>query len=85
MISALQGGTVEATIVLPSAVANLVREFKILDLPYVFEDEQHAARVFDGPVGKRLLEYLPGKGLTGLGFMELGFRNFPSTVWTRLQ
>jgi len=79
VVSSLQGGTIEATIVLPAALAGLVKEFIILDLPYTFESEQHAAKVLDGPLGNRLLGYLPEKGLVGLGFMESGFRHYTNS------
>lgn len=79
VISAMQGGTIEASIVLPANLAGLAKEFIMLDFPYVFESEQQAAKVLDGPVGKRLLGYLPPKGLVGLGFMESGFRNYSNS------
>lgn len=79
MISSLQGGTVEATIVLPAALSGQVKNFVVLDLPFVFESEQQAARVLDGAVGKRLMSYLPEKNLVGLGFMELGFRHYTNS------
>jgi tripartite ATP-independent transporter DctP family solute receptor len=79
IISAMQGGTIDASIVLPANLAGLSKEFMMLDLPYVFEDELQATQVLDGPVGKRLLGYLPPKGLVGLGFMESGFRNYTNS------
>jgi tripartite ATP-independent transporter DctP family solute receptor len=79
VISALQGGTLDASIVLPANLAGLAKEFIMLDFPYVFETEQQAAKVLDGPVGKRLLAHLPPKGLVGLGFMESGFRNYSNS------
>lgn len=79
MISSLQGGTVEATIVLPAALSGQIKSFLVLDLPFVFDTEDQAARVLDGPVGKRLMSYLPEKNLVGLGFMELGFRHYTNS------
>ena len=79
VISSMQGGTIEASIVLPANLAGLAKDYIMLDLPYVFESEQQAARVLDGPVGKRLLDELPAKGLIGLGFMESGFRNYTNS------
>jgi TRAP-type transport system periplasmic protein len=78
-ISALQGGTLEATIPIPGALTGAVKEYSILDLPFVFDSEQQAAAVLDGPVGKRLMSYLPAKGLIGVGFMETGFRNYTNS------
>jgi TRAP-type transport system periplasmic protein len=79
VISSMQGGTIEASVVLPANLAGLAREFIMLDLPFVFETEQQAAQVLDGPVGQRLLDQLPAKGLVGLGFMESGFRNYTNS------
>lgn len=79
MISALQGGTVEATIVLPAALSGLVKGFAVLDLPFVFDSERQAAHVLDGPAGQRLMSYLPDKQLVGLGFMETGFRHYTNS------
>ena len=75
VISSMQGGTIESSIVLPANLAGLVKDYIMLDLPYVFESEVQASQVLDGPIGKRLLDELTAKGLIGLGFMESGFRN----------
>jgi tripartite ATP-independent transporter DctP family solute receptor len=79
VISSLQGGTIEASIVLPANLAGLAPSFTALDFPYVFDSERHAAAVLDGPVGARLAEALPEKGLVGLGFMESGFRHYTNS------
>jgi tripartite ATP-independent transporter DctP family solute receptor len=79
IISSLQGGTIEASIVLPANLAGLSGSFAALDFPYVFDSERHAAAVLDGPVGARLAEALPEKGLIGLGFMESGFRHYTNS------
>jgi tripartite ATP-independent transporter DctP family solute receptor len=79
VVSAAQGGTIEATIVLPAVLSSMVKDFLVLDLPYVFDSEQHAARVLDGPVGKHLQDQLRDKNLVGLGFMGGGFRNYSNS------
>ncbi|AXI00142.1 TRAP transporter substrate-binding protein DctP [Sporosarcina sp. PTS2304] len=53
-----------------------IPEFAIWDSFYLFDDAEHAHRVLDGEAGKKLMESLEAKKLTGLGFMEIGFRNF---------
>jgi TRAP-type transport system periplasmic protein len=75
VISSLQGGTVEMTMVSPGLLVGLVKEFGILDLPFLFTGYKEVDAVLDGPIGKSLLEKLPEKGLIGLGYWDHGFRN----------
>ena len=42
---------------------------------YMFNDPKEADAIVDGPIGKKLFDLLPPKGLIGLGYWELGFRN----------
>jgi tripartite ATP-independent transporter DctP family solute receptor len=53
----------------------VIKDFAILDLPFLFNTPEEADAVVDGPVGKKLFDKLPEKGLVGLGYWELGFRN----------
>ena len=73
-LSALQGGTVEMTTMNAGLLAGVVKDFVIVDFPFLFATPQEADAVMDGPVGKALMDKLPEKGLVGLGYWELGFR-----------
>ncbi|MCZ2407317.1 MAG: TRAP transporter substrate-binding protein [Burkholderiales bacterium] len=73
--SALQGGTVEFTVPQTTTLTGMVKEFEILDFPFLFANEQQAEKVLDGPVGDKLLALLPAKGLVGLAYWENGFFN----------
>ena len=75
VISSLQGGTVDMTMVSPGLLTGMVKEFTLLDLPFLFNSYHEVDAVLDGPVGKKLLERLPEKGLIGLGYWDHGFRN----------
>lgn len=75
VVSALQGGTIETTQMNASLLSGVIKEFSVLDFPYLFENEKEAYAVVDGPVGKKLFEMLPAKGLIGLSYPELGFRH----------
>jgi tripartite ATP-independent transporter DctP family solute receptor len=79
VVSALQGGTVEMTILVTSLLVGSVKDFTLLDAPFLFNNEREADAVLDGPVGRRLLDKLPEKGLVGLGYFEFGFRNFTNS------
>jgi TRAP-type transport system periplasmic protein len=73
--SALQGGIQEMTAPAPSSLAGIVREFGLLDFPFIVSTPQQADALTDGQVGKLLFAKLPEKGLVGLAFWDLGFRN----------
>ncbi len=45
---------------------------RALDLPFLFESHEHAARALDGAVGQRLMDGLRPQGLRGLGFTYSG-------------
>ncbi|SIS64015.1 TRAP transporter substrate-binding protein [Salimicrobium flavidum] len=55
-------------------------KFSVWDSFYLFDSADHAHRVLDGKAGKELMKPLETKGLTGLGYMEIGFRNFSNSV-----
>ena len=79
VVSALQGGTVEMTILVTSLLAANVTDYLLLDAPFLFDNEQEADAILDGPVGQALLAKLPEKGLVGLGYFEFGFRHFTNS------
>lgn len=74
-VSALQGGTIDLTVLNAGLLVGIVKEFGIFDLPFMFNDEKDADAVMDGPFGQKMFAMLPEKGLVGLGYWELGFRN----------
>ncbi len=78
-VSALQGGTVEMTVLNAGILAAQSKEFGIYDFPFLFASPQEADAVTDGPFGKKLLDKLQAKNLVGLGYWELGFRNLTNS------
>jgi TRAP-type transport system periplasmic protein len=59
----------------PTSLAGIVKEFGLLDFPFIVSNAQQADALTDGPVGQALFAKLPEKGLVGLAFWDLGFRN----------
>ncbi|HKH27473.1 MAG TPA: TRAP transporter substrate-binding protein [Sphingomicrobium sp.] len=74
VISSLQGGTVEMTMVSPGSLAGMAKEYAMLDLPFLFNSYKEVDAVLDGPIGRKLLDTLPNRGLIGLGWWDHGFR-----------
>jgi len=78
-ISALQGGTIEMTTMNAGLLSGVSKDFAVVDLPFLFNGPAEADAVMDGPVGKTLAERLPEKGLVGLAYWELGFRQLTNS------
>ena len=74
-ISAMQGGTIEMSVMNAGLLSGLDKEFAIVDFPFLFNTAEEASKVMDGSIGEQLAGDLPEKGLVGLGYWELGFRN----------
>lgn len=78
-VSALQGGTIDLTVLNAGLLTGVVKDFLILDLPFLFNDRKEAYAVVDGKVGQALFSKLPEKGLVGLGYWDLGFRQLTNS------
>lgn len=59
-------------------MTDIVPQWKVLDLPYIFRDEEHIKSVFTGEVGQDLLNLLDEKNLKGLAFWSNGFKQMTS-------
>lgn len=79
MLGALPAGTIEFALVGAPTLVGLVKEFGVLDLPYQFNSTAEVDAMLDGPMGQQLLVKLEAKGLVGLGFWEIGFRNLTNS------
>ena len=75
MLEAVQLGTQDMVITSTGPVGNFVAETRIVDIPYLFRDYDHARKVLDGPIGQDILTKFPAKGLVAITWMENGFRH----------
>lgn len=73
-VSAMQGGTVEMTVMNASLLAGVSKEMAIFDFPFLFNNTREADAVSDSAVGQKLLDKLQEKGLIGLAYWDLGYR-----------
>ena len=74
IVSGMQGGTIEMNVMNASLLAGNVKEMALFDMPYLFATNKEADAVADGPIGKLLLDKLQERGLVGLAYWDLGFR-----------
>ncbi len=78
-VSALQGGTVEITVLNSGILASQVKDFEVYDFPFMFASAREADAVVDGPFGQKLHAKLADKAIVGLAYWELGFRNMSNS------
>jgi tripartite ATP-independent transporter DctP family solute receptor len=78
-VSAMQGGSLEMAAMNSGIFASLVKDFAIYDFPFLFGNAKEADAVVDGPFGQALHRKLEEKGLVGLGYYELGFRELTNS------
>ncbi len=74
-LSALKGGTVEMAVMNSGILASEVKALEVFDFPFLFANEKEADAIVDGPIGKKMHALLLDKGIVGLAYQELGFRN----------
>ena len=79
MIEAVQLGTLDVVNTSTGPVGNFVPEVKIVDIPFLFRDYDHARLVMDGPIGQEILTKFPAKGLVALSWTENGFRHMTNS------
>lgn len=79
VISALRGGTIDATATATSTLVGVVKEFALFDLPFLFNSDAEAMAVLDGAFGKRLNASLEEKGLVPLAYWGAGYRHLTNS------
>lgn len=76
LLELLQIGSLPLTKVSAAIVENFAPKFKVLGLPYLFENSAHMYKVLDGPIGESLLEEGEKFRFRGLCYYDAGSRSF---------
>jgi TRAP-type transport system periplasmic protein len=79
VVSALKGGTIELAVMNSGILASEAKELAIFDFPFLFANEKESDAIVDGPVGKKMHGLLEAKGLIGLSYWELGYRQITNS------
>jgi tripartite ATP-independent transporter DctP family solute receptor len=72
----LQIGSLGMTKVSAAVLENFAAPFRVLSLPYIFQDEAHQWAVLEGPIGREMLDMAARFRLRGLCFYDAGSRSF---------
>lgn len=76
MVQGLQNGTIDIGVAGNSYFSSIVPEVQVLELPYIFDNYEQARNIVDSNIGEKLLNKFEEKGIVGLKFWEIGFRQF---------
>jgi len=80
LVEAVKNGHLAMALSTTSPLSNFNHNLDIFDLPLLFDGFEHVDTVLDGEVGEELLDSLKEHNLQGLGYMEVGFRIFSSSI-----
>lgn len=72
----LQIGSLGMTKVSAAVMENFSPDLKVLGYPYLFEDDAHRFKIYDGEIGKELLSGSKQFWLKGLTYFDAGNRSF---------
>ena len=73
------------TVLNAGLLSGQVKDFALPDFPFLFNNAEEADSVVDGALGQKLLGKLSEKGLIGLGYWDLGFRNGTQAARPQMQ
>lgn len=79
MVSAVRGGTIDMGWTGNPFFTGMAPRLNVLDLPFIFKDRAHVARVFDGPIGDELRRELEPSNLVTLATWEVGWRSITNS------
>ncbi|UCF94420.1 MAG: TRAP transporter substrate-binding protein [Desulfobacterales bacterium] len=80
MIEGCRLGTLDTAIVSGSVLANIIPQYFMIPLPYLFNNHEEADAFLDGPLGQKMFKMLEDKNLVGLGWATWSFRGIWNNV-----
>ena len=80
MLDSMSMGMLDMGIITAGPFVNFSQMMGVLDMPFLFANNEEAYKILDGDVGKELLDTLEDAGLKGLAYAERGFRNITNSV-----
>ncbi|MEW6622775.1 MAG: TRAP transporter substrate-binding protein [Bacillota bacterium] len=80
MIEGMQMGTIELTLLPTAKFGGFDQRLTIVDLPFLFPNEEVMWKVLEGDIGREIMSGLDNIGIKGLSFYAEGFKAFTSNV-----
>ena len=79
MLESMQMGTLDMGIITSGPFVNFSSAMGVLDMPFLFANNEEAYKILDGEISKELLATLEDADLKGLAYAERGFRNITNS------
>ena len=80
VLESIKVGIAQMNLPGPAVLGDFVKDATILSLPYLFDSQEIADKVVDGPWGQALSKKLEKAGFVGLGYGDFGYRNVTNNV-----
>ena len=80
VIEQVQFGGIDFARVMIGRVAEFSPELNVLQLPYLYRDDEHMWKVLNSHIGDYFLKSIEDEGFIGLGWYGAGARNFYNSV-----
>lgn len=72
-------GTNDMVLTSDAVLSNMVPEVGVINLPFLFRDNDHVRKVLDGEIGEELSEKVEAQGAVVIGWWENGFRHITNS------
>ncbi|UCD27695.1 MAG: TRAP transporter substrate-binding protein [Planctomycetota bacterium] len=72
----VQMGSLKAARLSASLLEVFVPEMRVHSLPYLYRDDEHKRKIFEGAIGKEILEAGASKNIMGILYFDSGYRSF---------
>lgn len=79
LIESIQLGTLDLTVTATTPLVSFVPSLGAGELLYLIQSNEHADAVYQGEIGAQWLKDCEAAGIKGLGFAEVGFRQYCNT------
>ncbi len=80
VVEQMEYGGVDFSRISIMILSEFVPQFEVLELPYLYESNEHMWKVLDGDIGQEFLNSISSDiGLTGLAWYDAGVRHFYTT------
>lgn len=75
IIEQVQLGSLDMTVATGGVLGSFVPEMSVLEMPFLFNDVEHAYQALDGDIGEELMQKIDEAGFKTLGIWENGMRH----------
>jgi TRAP-type transport system periplasmic protein len=79
-VQGLTTGVIDLALQSTGFLVQLVPQYQVLSMPFLFKNFASAFRVLDGPIGDQLFADLDAKGILGLSWGTPGFKELETTT-----